>query len=373
MVSESYRKELLESLISRKGVIYEEHLPVDYIINKTINFKSYGNINNFLENFILEKIEPVLESKNYEIDYDALDLGQADYYDGDLLRIPIQEIKNNNIDDILEELFNEIDSEEERERPPATQQMPSPTPKEPTNKNTTPNIPLATKERKTQNPKRVDLVIKDVFNKKFLNYELSSDAGKWKAIKGLNKNGKLLIVWENKDHNYVVIETLIFPNDTNRVLVTVKNKQTDVTIKEFFEIYRIPTNEIAAEKFFRKTLFSLLKKYIDIFVIQIEPFLFEYVFWTTDNPTYSYSFSTPSKNKIILDLINFISTARKPILDDFFEANDLKHKQGYLQTLLDSAEAAGIFSFKREGNEILIIKGPNYKAFLQGKVRRART
>jgi hypothetical protein len=71
-----------------------------------------------------------------------------------------------------------------------------------------------------------------------------------------------------------------------------------------------------------------------------------------------------------MDLITFISTAKKPILDDFFEANNLKHKQGYLQILLDSAEAAGIFKFKREGNEIIIIRGVNYKAFLEGKVRR---
>jgi hypothetical protein len=105
-------------------------------------------------------------------------------------------------------------------------------------------------------------------------------------------------------------------------------------------------------------------------VVQIDPFRYEYVFWKTDNPNFSYSFSTPNKNKIILDLISFISTAKKPILDDFFEQNNLKHKQGYLQTLLDSSEAAGIFQFKREGNEILIVRGPNYKAFLEGKVRR---
>jgi hypothetical protein len=78
----------------------------------------------------------------------------------------------------------------------------------------------------------------------------------------------------------------------------------------------------------------------------------------------------PDKNKIILDLINFINTAQKPILDDFFENNNLKHKQGYLQSLLDAAESAGIFIFKREGNEILILRGKNYKSFLEGKLRR---
>jgi hypothetical protein len=105
----------------------------------------------------------------------------------------------------------------------------------------------------------------------------------------------------------------------------------------------------------------------------LEPFNTEFIFWKTDNPAFSYSFSSPNKNKIILDLISFISTARKPILDDFFEQNNLKHKQGYLQTLLDAAEAAGIFRFKREGNEIIIVKGPNYKYFLEGKVRRVTT
>jgi hypothetical protein len=41
--------------------------------------------------------------------------------------------------------------------------------------------------------------------------------------------------------------------------------------------------------------------------------------------------------------------------------------------LLDAAEAAGIFRFKREGNEIIILKGPNYKSFLNGKLRRVTT
>ena len=144
-------------------------------------------------------------------------------------------------------------------------------------------------------------------------------------------------------------------------------------INHFFEIYRIPTDEFLAEKFFRKTYFNLLKKFIDTKVITLEPFKTDFIFWKTDNPAFSYSFSSPNKNKIILDLISFISTARKPILDDFFEQNNLKHKQGYLQILLDAAEAAGIFRFKREGNEIIILKGPNYKHFLEGKVRRVTT
>ena len=117
-------------------------------------------------------------------------------------------------------------------------------------------------------------------------------------------------------------------------------------------------------------IFNLLKKFIDTKVILLEPFVTQFIFWKSDNPAYSYSFSSPNKNKIILDLISFINTAQKPVLDDFFEQNNLKHKQGYLQTLLDSAEAAGIFRFKREGNEIVILRGPNYKAFLEGKVRR---
>ena len=90
----------------------------------------------------------------------------------------------------------------------------------------------------------------------------------------------------------------------------------------------------------------------------------------TDNPLYTNKFSSPKKNKIVQDLIAFVNTAKHPILDDFFEQNNLKHKQGYLQTLLDACEAAGIFSFVREGNELLIVRGQNYKVFLEGRLRR---
>jgi len=72
----------------------------------------------------------------------------------------------------------------------------------------------------------------------------------------------------------------------------------------------------------------------------------------------------------VLNLIAFIKTAQKPILDDFFEQNNLKHKQGYLQTLLDAAEDAGIFEFRRQGNEVLVGKGVNFSAFLEGRIRK---
>jgi hypothetical protein len=343
--------------------IYTEVITLDEINDATENFTTHGTVTEFLNELVNDRLSGVLSDFGLTINESEFDVTSTDIYDGYQLNVPL--LKENYHP--IVELFDEID----REVNPQIKNKASGTPitKEPTT-DKTPNLPTAAKVEKTQNPKRVDLVIKTVFDDKFLNYELKTDVGNWKAIKSLKKDGKLLVTWESVDEPTMLIECLFFPNDSNKVLIEVKNRQGESFLSTFFEIYRIPTHEFIAEKFFRKTLFSLLKKYIDTSVIQIDPFNKNFVFWKTDNPNFSYSFSTPNKNKIVLDLISFISTAKKPILDDFFEANNLKHKQGYLQTLLDSAEAAGIFRFKREGNEILILRGPNYKAFLEGKVRR---
>lgn len=342
---------------------YSEVLTIDEIYSVTNGFKTHKTTNEFLNEFVHNRLDGILSEFNFTINNEELDLTSTNNYDGYELRVPII----NEATHPIVRLFDELDEELNPELRNKASDVPIT--KEPYD-NKTPNLPGTAKVQKTQNPKRVDLVVKAVFNSKFKDYKLKTDVGDWKAIKGLNQNGKLLIVWESQDEPSINIECLIFPEDSNKILIKVKNIKGDVYLDTFFEIYRIPTHEVIAEKFFRKTLFSLLKKYIDTSVIQIDAFNTRFVFWKTDNPNFSYSFSTPNKNKIILDLISFISTARKPILDDFFEANNLKHKQGYLQTLLDSAEAAGIFKFKREGNEILILRGPNYKAFLEGKVRR---
>jgi len=374
--SDQYRAQLVESIITTgnrlnnrldlsfdgNNAVYTEILPLDEIVESTNNFKTHKTINGFLENFI-HRVNPIFEAHGFIVNEDELNINTTNFYDGYEINIPL--IKEN-YDPILE-LFNEIDGELNTDLNNKASNVPIT--KEPFGFKT-PNLPIIAKKEKTQNPKKVDLILKTVFENKFKNYELSTDAGKWKAIKTLKDDGKLAITWESKKDSSILIETIIFPNDTNKVTITVKNRQGDIFLTHYLEIYRIPTDEFLAEKFFRKTLFNQLKKYIDSNVIQIDPFKYDYIFWKTDNPSFSYSFSTPNKNKIILDLISFISTAKKPILDDFFEANNLKHKQGYLQTLLDSAEAAGIFKFKREGNEILILRGPNYKSFLQGKLRR---
>lgn len=372
-----YRKDILTSLItegSKKNnrinlsvdgdkKVYSEIITLDEIISVTENYSSHRDTKEFLNELVFARLSPILNEFGFIINESEIDLESTNTYDGYELNIPLLKEQQNPII----ELFNEIDQELNPDLKNKASNIPIT--KEPYTKKI-PNLPTDVRQQKTQNPKRVDLIIKNLFSNKFINYEIKTDAGNWKATKSLNKDGKLLIVWESVDESSLLIECLIFPNDTNKVIVDVKNRKGDSLLNTFFEVYRIPTHEIIAEKFFRKTLFSLLKKYIDTSVIQIEPFNTRFVFWKTENPSFSYSFSTPNKNKIILDLISFINTAKKPILDDFFEANNLKHKQGYLQTLLDSAEAAGIFRFKREGNEILIIRGANYKAFLEGKIRR---
>ena len=350
---------------SGKGY-YNEILTLNEILDVTENFTTCGSLTEFLNEFVYDRLTAIIESNGYRIDEDKLDLSSTDFYDGYEINLPVL---RENYNPLLE-LFNEIDQELNPQQDPLNNKA-SDTPinKEP-GLTKTPNIPIAAKVEKTQNPRRVDLIIKSIFESKFNDYRLKSDVGYWTPIKTLKDDGKLLITWESKDEPTLLIETLIFPKDTNKITIKVKNRQGEVFLNDFFEIYRIPTDDFSAEKFFRKTFIPLLKKYIDTSVIQIDPFRSQFVFWKTDNPNFSYSFSTPNKNKIILDLISFISTAKKPILDDFFEQNNLKHKQGYLQTLLDSAEAAGIFRFKREGNEILILRGTNYKSFLEGKIRR---
>ena len=330
-----------------------------------------GNVNEFIDDFIDNKIDNLLESRGYFVDYDKLSRGSSDLYDGHEFKIPIRKIHK----DPVEEFFNEIDEELNNQQAPQQRQInPAanvPLGREP-GQQQTPHLSkhVGMRKQKTQNPKKVDMVLKNVFSSKFFKYKLTTDAGKWDPIVKPEPNGKLFIHWENKTVTSIKIECLLFPNDTNKIEVLVKNSQGAIMIKDFFEIYRIPTNEFIAEKFFRKTFFNLLKMFVNTKVILLEPFVTQFIFWKSDNPTYSYSFSSPNKNKIILDLISFINTAHKPILDDFFEQNNLKHKQGYLQTLLDSAESAGIFRFKRVGNEIIILRGPNYKHFIEGKIRR---
>lgn len=378
-----YRKNLIQGIITEgkqqnnrlnvefkgnKG-LYTEVITLDEINEITENFTTHPNVESFLEEFVNGRLNEIVEDFGYLVNENAVDVNSTDLYDGYEVKVPLVKKPYNSLD----ELFNEIDSDLEPKDTAPTPPTPpednnaKPPAKEPEMHS---HLPNGAKKQKTQNPKKVDFILKSVFESKFVNYELKTDVGKWQAIKTLKQDDKLMITWESKEQDSIMINTLIFPKDTNKIVVEVKNRGGQTLLETFFEIYRIPTDDFLAEKFFRKTLFALLKKYIDTNVVQIDPFKYDFVFWKTDNPNFSYSFSTPNKNKIILDLISFISTAKKPILDDFFEQNNLKHKQGYLQTLLDSAEAAGIFKFKREGNEILILRGPNYKAFLEGKVRR---
>ena len=371
---------------SNKG-LYREIITLDEIKQSTNDFEQEGSLELFLENFLYDRISRVIEESGYLVDVENIDINSSDFYDGYQMNIPI--IKES--EDLLEDLFSEIDAELEPKPAPAPAPQPEPKPaapvinkqvkntvknvplsKEPT-ATQTPHLPTQAKVKKTQNPRKVDLLLKSVFESKFNDYQITTDAGKWKAIKTLKDDGKLVITWESVKAPSMLVETVLFPADSNKVKIKVKNRKGQVFIDHFFEIYRIPTDAFLAERFFRKTYINLLKKFIDSRVITLEPFNTEFIFWKTDNPNFSYSFSSPNKNKIILDLISFISIAKKPILDDFFEQNNLKHKQGYLQTLLDSAEAAGIFRFKREGNEIIILKGPNYKSFLEGKIRRVVT
>ena len=231
---------------------------------------------------------------------------------------------------------------------------------------------MTQQQNKPQDPKMVDTLLKTVFDEKFdIKYSLSTDVGDWHPVKTLRTpEGKLMIQWDHDETTKVRIQTTFFAQDSNKISVDVNTPAGQSLIKTDFEVYRIPTDAFLVERFFRKVYFSVMKKFVNAQVIKLEPFSRSFVFWKSHNPYFSYSFSEPRKNQIVLDLIGFIKTAQKPILDDFFEQNNLRHKQGYLQTLLDAAEDAGIFEFKRTGNEVIITKGTNFKAFLEGRIRK---
>lgn len=228
-------------------------------------------------------------------------------------------------------------------------------------------------KQKPQDAKLVDRLLKTVFEEKFdIKYSLSSDVGEWHPTKTFStKEGKFYVLWEHNETNKVKIVTTFFPEESNKIMVDVTNAADEKLISTYFEIYRIPTDAFLVERFLRKVYFSVMKKFINSQVIKLDPFKRSFVFWKSNNPYFSYSFSEPKKNQIVLDLIGFIKTAQKPILDDFFEQNNLRHKQGYLQTLLDASEDAGIFEFHRQANDVLIKKGVNFKAFLEGRVRKS--
>jgi hypothetical protein len=227
-------------------------------------------------------------------------------------------------------------------------------------------------QNKPQDPSVVDMLLKTVFDEKFTpKYSLSTDVGDWHPVKTLRTpEGKLMVQWNHDKTTKVQIKTTFFVQGSNKVNVEVTTPTGEALTNTDFEVYRIPTDQFLVERFFRKVYFSLMKKFINTQVIKQYPFVKSFVFWKSNNPYFSYSFSEPRKNQIILDLIGFIKTAKKPTLDDFFEQNNLRHKQGYLQTLLDASENAGIFKFERQGNEVLITKGANFRAFLEGRIRK---
>lgn len=364
------RKKIISSLLNENKIInkrinildingelfYNEILLFNEL-NEVCTSKSI-TVEEYLKNFVFNELNEVVKDYGISINENKINIESTDFYDGYEINIPLKESNN-----VLDNLFTEIDNAIIKNTASGV-----PINKEPYSKKL-PNLPTDIKDKKFQNPKRIDLFLKKIIEDDFIEHEIQSDIGTWILKDVLNKNDKVNVKWVHKQYNYITIDGVFFPMDSNKIMIKVYNKQR--LLKEtFFEIYNIPIGEDNTKKFLRKTVFKLLKKYIDTEVIQLDPFKDDFIFWKTNNPSFLYTFSMPDKNKIILDLINFINTAQKPILDDFFENNNLKHKQGYLQSLLDAAESAGIFIFKREGNEILILRGKNYKSFLEGKLRR---
>lgn len=218
-----------------------------------------------------------------------------------------------------------------------------------------------------RSPQKVSQKIKNYFDDNYLKkFTLKTDAGSWSSNKVNYNNNSLKIYWENDESKHVII-TEIFPENSNKIRYQLKGHDD---LKRQIHAFKIPIKSDDIKQFFSKIYLNHLRHFINKEVIKEEPFKNEFVFWEPHKLDYDYSFSAPNRNEIIHELLNFINIRDKPILDKFFEENELLHKQGYLQTLLNAANKAGIVDFEREGNNIIVKKGKNHREFLNGKIRR---
>lgn len=225
------------------------------------------------------------------------------------------------------------------------------------------------RERQIKNtpPKKVSQRVKSYFDDNYLeNFNLSTDAGNWKAVRASYENESINISWKSDDAN-VYIYSAVFPDLTNKIRYQLSSNKD---VKRQVQTFKIPISTEEIQEFFQKIYLNHLRHFINKEAIKEEPFASNFVFWSPHKLDYDYSFSSPNRNEIIHNLLNFINIRENPILDKFFEENELRHKQGYLQTLLNAANKAGIVDFERKGNKILVFKGENHKAFLKGQIRR---
>src|SRR5690606_39063893 len=168
--------------------VYREILPITEIneVNKY----------NYLNDLVYNRLDGVFEKYGIRVNYDVLNICESDTYDGYELNVPV--LLDESI--IYNNLFNEIDNEIDNNSASDV-----PLNKEPYDFKV-PNLTRKDKEKRTQNPKKVDLILRNVFNSKFHEYKLNTDIGYWIPVKHLNKNGKLLIVWESKEKPNILID-----------------------------------------------------------------------------------------------------------------------------------------------------------------------
>lgn len=222
-------------------------------------------------------------------------------------------------------------------------------------------------EEQSKSPEQVIKKIKSYFDDNyFKKFTLKTDAGNWTSKKVHHEDNSLQIIWDNEDSKHQIL-TDVFPDYTNKIRYQLKD---DKNLKRQVQAFKIPIKSEDIQEFFSKIYLNHLRHFINKEVIKVEPFNNEFVFWEPHKLDYDYSFSAPNRNEIIHDLLNFINIRDNPVLDKFFEENELRHKQGYLQTLLNAANKAGIVDFERDGNSIIAKKGKNYRKFLDGKIRR---
>lgn len=95
------------------------------------------------------------------------------------------------------------------------------------------------------------------------------------------------------------------------------------------------------------------------------------VFWRPTNVSSSYSFTKPGASKLLNKFIDYIKEqngkGEPATKKDFIKKNYGHNRPGFLVTFFSSIKAAGIVKMDKNYNYSI---GPNYEAYLQGKLRK---
>ena len=100
-----------------------------------------------------------------------------------------------------------------------------------------------------------------------------------------------------------------------------------------------------------------------------------YKIWQSTSSMSSYKFENPQTAKLANSFIDYIKMSEENGLmatrNDFLEFINKPATPGYFSSFFSSIQAAGIVKKNRKGRQFYYTLGPNYDAYVTGKLKRA--